>query len=120
MEIARVPYRPDYADGTSLLPVLRDPGTTLARDAIYWHYPHYHHFGGRPGSAIRMGPLKLIEWHEGVLLGQGPAIELFDVVNDPGETRDLSATQPDRAQHLQAQLRAWRDRVRAQQMSVRH
>jgi arylsulfatase A len=119
MEITGTPYRKDYADGVSLMPLLRDPEQRLDRDALYWHYPHYHHFGGRPSSAIRVGSLKLIEWHEGVMLGLGPAVELFDVVNDPGETRDLSASEPQQVQQLLSQLRAWRQATRTLEMTVR-
>jgi arylsulfatase A-like enzyme len=120
MEIAGVPYRKDYADGVSLVPVMRDPAAKIDRPALYWHYPHYHHFGGRPSSAIRMGSLKLIEWHEGARLGLGPAIELFDVVADPGETKDLSSTQAARAKKMQSLLSEWRKRVQAQEMSLRN
>ena len=28
-------------------------GGTLARDALYWHYPHFHPGGSTPHSAIR-------------------------------------------------------------------
>ncbi len=119
MEIAGVPYRKDYADGTSLVPLLRGTVSKLESRALHWHYPHYHHFGGRPSSAIRRGPLKLIEWHEGARLGLGPAIELFDVVADPGETKDLAPSQPEKARALQAELRAWREEVRAQEMALR-
>ena len=119
MEICGVPYRRDYSDGTSLLPLLKGESTTLGRDALYWHYPHYHHFGGRPSSVIRSGQYKLIEWHEGVLVGRGPAVELFDVIADPSETRNLAAVQPERAAALQARLRDWRRRVGAQEMAIR-
>jgi len=30
------------------------------RDASCWHYPHYHGSGETPGSAIRVGDLKLV------------------------------------------------------------
>ncbi len=119
MEIAGAPYRKDYADGTSLLPLLREAAPTLGREAIRWHYPHYHHFGGRPSSAIRSGPYKLIEWHEGTLLNQGPAVELFDVVADTGEQRNLAAEKPDLARRLLADVRAWRAQISAQEMTVR-
>lgn len=119
MEIAGAPWRKDYADGVSLLPLLRGTAPTLGREALHWHYPHYHHFGGRPSSAIRSGPYKLIEWHEGVLLGRGPAVQLFDVVNDIGEQHDLAAARPELARRLQEQLRAWRHRVAALEMTVR-
>jgi arylsulfatase A-like enzyme len=119
MEIAGVPYRKDYADGVSLMPLLSGNATTLARDAIYWHYPHYHHFGGKPGTAIRAGDYKLIEWYEGAMVGLGPAVELFNVVDDIGETRDLAAAQPERAAAMRAKLEAWRTQMNAQRMTVR-
>ncbi|MGH7959690.1 MAG: hypothetical protein ACREH8_22130, partial [Opitutaceae bacterium] len=83
------------------------------------HYPHYHGLGGQPGSSIRAGRFKLIEWHEGALLGSGPAVCLFDVVADPGEAHDLADRKPELAQELRAKLRAWRERVGAQEMTVR-
>lgn len=119
MEIAGVPYRKDYADGVSLLPLLRGTATTLARDAIYWHYPHYHHFGGRPGTAIRSGDYKLIEWYEGSMVGLGPAVELFNVVDDIGETRDLAAAQPERVAAMRAKVHEWRRNLDVQEMTVR-
>ena len=36
--------------------------TSLKREAIYFHYPHYHH--SRPASAVRQGKFKLIQWLE--------------------------------------------------------
>ncbi|MCB1103715.1 MAG: sulfatase [Opitutaceae bacterium] len=118
MEIAGVPYRPDYADGTSLLPLLRGESEQLPRAALYWHYPHYHHFGGRPSSAIRKGDYKLIAWHEGELLDRGPRFELYNVISDPSETKDRSLTQPELAASLYQELLAWRREVGAQEMSV--
>jgi len=120
MEIAGVPYRRDYADGVSLAPLLRDSSATLGREALFWHYPHYHHQGGRPGGAIRAGRYKLIEWFEGTLAHRGPVAELYDLAADPGETRDLVAEQPERVAALRAALAAWRERVGAQTMTVRH
>ena len=40
-------------DGMSLVPVLADSEARLDREAIYFHYPHYHH--SRPAGAIRAG-----------------------------------------------------------------
>jgi uncharacterized sulfatase len=120
MEIAGVTYVPALHDGVSLMPLLRGQATTLGREALYWHYPHYHHLGDfRPGSVIRMGNYKLIEWFEGLLLNKGPTLSLFDVVADPGENNDLAAVEPERAKAMQAKLHAWRASVGAQEMTVR-
>jgi arylsulfatase A-like enzyme len=121
MDVAGVSCDPALHDGLSLMPLLAGKATTLGREALFWHYPHYHHLGDfRPGSVIRMGNYKLIEWYEGALLGRGPAVSLFDVVADPGEAFDLAALQPDRVQAMQARLHQWRRSVDAQEMTVRH
>jgi len=119
MEIAGVAYQPDYHDGASLMPLFTGKATTLGREALYWHYPHYHSLGGKPSSSVRAGRYKLIEWHEGALLGGGPAVSLFDLIEDPGEARDLAGEKPDLASELRAKLRAWRKHVDAQEMKVR-
>lgn len=37
-------------------------GPAPRREALCWHYPHYHN--GMPGGSIRKGDWKLIEWFE--------------------------------------------------------
>ncbi|MFO1447125.1 MAG: sulfatase [Opitutaceae bacterium] len=107
-------------DGTSLLPWLTGQAGHSTRGPLFWHYPHYHHLGDmRPAGAMRDGRFKLIEWYEGALLGRGPVASLFDLEQDPGETRDLAAAQPERTEAMLAQLRQWRRDVGAQEMSVR-
>lgn len=120
MDLTATPHAPGREDGSSLVPILSGTADTLSRDAIFWHYPHYHHLGDlRPGGAVRMGRYKLIEWYEGALLGAGPVASLFDVIDDPGETRDLAAALPDRTAAMLARLRAWRASVGAVEMQVR-
>jgi hypothetical protein len=85
----------------------------LRRDAIYWHYPHYHPGGATPYSAIRQGDWKLIEFFE------DDRVELYHLRDDPGEQHDLAAQQPERADQLRAKLHAWRTEVGAQLPSVR-
>lgn len=100
-----VPLPGQTIDGTSLLPLWRDPATGLARDAIYFHYPHYHH--SRPAGAIRVGPWKLIEFFE------DGRLELYHLGRDLGETTDLSVRFPGRARDMQQRLAAWRESVGA-------
>jgi len=120
MEISGTACEPAMHDGLSLWPILSGKATTLGREALYWHYPHYHHLGDwRPGGAIRMGRYKLIEWYEGTLLGAGPAVSLFDLESDPGENHDLAGAQPERARLMRTKLDAWRKDVGAQEMTVR-
>jgi arylsulfatase A-like enzyme len=95
-------------DGVSLVPLLKNPQHRLKRDALYWHYPHYHGGGATPHSAVRAGDWKLIEFFEEY------RAELYNLKSDIGETRDLAKEQPKRAERLRAQLRRWRRDVGAQ------
>ena len=97
-------------DGRSLVPLLRGTGG-FDREALFWHYPHYGNQGGRPGSAVRAGRWKLIEW-----AGEEHA-DLYDLAADPGETTDLSAREPERVAALRARLAAWREEVGARMPS---
>lgn len=96
-------------DGVSLASLLRT-GTPPQRDSLFWHYPHYSNQGGRPGSAIRAGDWKLIEFLE-----QGRQ-ELYHLKDDPGENRNLIAGKPEQAKELKAKLDAWRREVGARMM----
>ena len=87
-------------DGLSLVELLRDPHTSLGREALYWHLPHYHH--STPASAIRQGDWKLIEFFE------NGAVELYDLSRDLSEQNNLAAAEPARAEALQSALRRWR------------
>jgi uncharacterized sulfatase len=92
-------------DGVSLAGLLRDPSAPLAREALYWHLPHYHH--STPASAIRRGDWKLIEFFE------TGAVELYDLKGDMSEQRNLAAMEPERTQMLQRELSRWRREVGA-------
>jgi arylsulfatase A-like enzyme len=104
---AGLPLRPaQHQDGVSFLPLLQG-ATSLDREALFWHYPHYGNQGGTPGSSIRAGDWKLIEFFE------DGRLELYHLRDDVGELRNLAAHEPQRVRQLHAQLRAWRDRMNA-------
>lgn len=92
-------------DGVSLVPLLKSQ--SLPPRVLYWHYPHYGNQGGAPGGAIRDGDWKLIEWFE------DESLELFNLREDPSETKNLAKEQPDKADRLLAELREWRKDVGA-------
>ncbi len=100
---ARLPDQP--IDGMSLLPLLKDPTATLSRDAIYFHYPHYHH--SRPAGAIRARQWKLIEFFD------DHTLELYNLEDDISEANNLAASRPELIKDLQQKLATWRDRVGA-------
>ncbi|MGB9605030.1 MAG: sulfatase-like hydrolase/transferase, partial [Bryobacteraceae bacterium] len=86
-------------DGVSLIPLLR--GGRIRERPLYWHYPHYSNQGGEPGSAIRLGPWKLIQFY------QHPRRELYNLEKDPGETTNLIDREPQVARRLGALLERW-------------
>ena len=102
-----LPLRPkQHVDGRSLVPLFTESGS-IQRDAIYWHYPHYGNQGGSPGSAIRAGDWKLIEFFE------DGRLELYDLKDDIGEKRNLVARHPERVKTLHEKLQCWREQVGA-------
>jgi len=112
LEIAGVkPDRSQIIDGVSLVPLLRQVGVPQ-REALYWHYPHYSNQGGRPGSAIREGNFKLIEFFEDARQ------ELYNVREDVAEQNDLTRQFPDKAVALHRKLSDWRRQLDAQRMSA--
>ncbi len=107
LDIAGVPLMPEqHVDGVSILPLLQG-GSAIDRDAIYWHYPHYGNQGGTPGSSIRMGDWKLIEFFE------DGRLELYNLRDDIGEERNLTESDPERAASMHKRLVEWREEVSA-------
>jgi arylsulfatase A-like enzyme len=101
LEFAGVPLPAGLAiDGRSLVPLLRG-GSAPARDALFWHYPHYSNQGGFPGGAVRMGDWKLVENHE------DGSVELYHLRDDLGEKRSRAAAEPERVRAMRARLHAW-------------
>lgn len=99
-------------DGENLLPLWRQERTTLTREAIYQHFPGYLGAGGdtfrtMPVSLIHAGDWKLMEFLE------DGRLELYNLREDIGESKNLVATQPERTQELHAKLKAWRAAVNA-------
>lgn len=107
LEATGSPLEPAHqVDGVSLLPLLhRD--TSFRRGPIFWHYPHYGNQGGTPGSSVRDGKWKLIEFFE------DNHSELYDLESDIGETLDLARREPEVRDRLAVVLQEWRTQVEA-------
>jgi arylsulfatase A-like enzyme len=95
-------------DGVSLAPLL-DGATRLQRERLFWHFPGYLEADPASGAwrttpvgAVREGRFKLLEFFE------DDRVELYDLVDDIGERRDLAAAMPERAAELRARLARWR------------
>jgi len=99
-------------DGVSLVPLLRNADATLAREAIYFHFPGY--LEGDTGSwrttpvgAIRAGDWKLVEFFE------DGKLELYNLKEDIGEKNNLAAKLPEKTRELHDKLVAWRKAIDA-------
>jgi arylsulfatase A-like enzyme len=93
---------PNHLDGGSLIPLLEDPmnGKVIRpREELIFHFPHYQ--GDTPHTAIRLGNLKLMHFYE-----DGTDL-LFDLENDPRESRDLASQRADDVQLLKARMDAY-------------
>jgi len=101
-------------DGESLVPLLIRTGS-LRREAIFWHFPVYVQedremkatWKMTPAGAVRQGDWKLIEFFE------DGRLELYNLKDDVGETKNLAGALPDRAKDLERLLAEWRRSVGA-------
>jgi len=99
-------------DGIDLTPVLRDPGHTPDRAALYFHYPHYY-ATTTPVSALRVGHWKLLRYYE------DSRTELYNLAEDLGERQDLAREKLEMTAALIERLEAWWDQMDAQHPSPR-
>ena len=81
-------------DGVSLLPLWEGRPGQREHDYLYFEFQE---LGGR--QAVREGPWKLVHLD---IRTDSPRYELYNLDEDPGETRDLSAERPDVLARLQA------------------
>lgn len=72
-------------DGTSVFPVLTGSGGPL-HDFLYWDYGHVR---GQYKQAVRLGKWKAVR------NGSDRPIELYDLADDPRESRDLAPRHPE-------------------------
>jgi uncharacterized sulfatase len=118
LQTAGLKLTDNTVDGESLIPLLKQTGK-LKRDAIYFHYPHYHNQGIAPAGAVRQGDYKLIEWFEKSIDGTDTpgALELFNLSEDLNEQHNLANLMPQKAAELYNKLKKWRKFVAAQEMT---
>ena len=104
LELAGLPLLPQqHVDGVSLNSLLDGGEQSLDREAIYFHYPHYHHINTMgPAGAVRAGDYKLIEVFE---TGK---VELYNLREDIGESKDLAQQKPQLTAKLTKMLHDWR------------
>ena len=112
LELAGASQPRQAIDGESLVKLLRDADATLQRDAIFQHFPGYLGAGKdswrtTPVSLIHSGGWKLMEFLE------DGRLELYNLAEDIGETKNLADKMPDKAKELHTRLIAWRSKINA-------
>ncbi|MEE3035227.1 MAG: sulfatase [Bacteroidota bacterium] len=98
-------------DGMSLMPRLKGQ-SKIEREDIFWHFPHYHGSLWKPGSAIRSGDWKLVLHYE------SNNSELFNLMEDPKESNDLSLLFNERKQILLKKLNKLKNQTNAKEVSI--
>lgn len=86
-ELAEVPA-PEDTDGVSMVPTLLGKGEQVEHPYLYWEF---HERGGR--IAVRMGKWKGVRYN--VLSKPNAMMELYDLLVDPGETKNLAKENPE-------------------------
>ena len=93
-------------DGVNLLPFIAGKNRGLPHDALYWRLGE--------NMAIRKGDWKLVTALEGRLYDADPnaadylsGVQLYNIANDIGESRNLAAENPAKVKELIAAWYAW-------------
>jgi len=96
LEMARVKAYRQYGgkvDGKSFAPLLKGKSGLSKGRAIFWHSPHYYR-KQTPFSAVRQNDWKLIYHHS------GGRLELYNVIEDISEKRNLGQKHPEKVKAL--------------------
>lgn len=123
---AQAPLPEAELDGANLLPLLTGKTKSVERPRpLVWHFPYYHPERGfetapavigvddfvtsqtRPHSAIREGHHKLLHFYE------DDRLELYNLIADRSESRNLAKAEPALARRLKARLDDYLKRVAA-------
>jgi arylsulfatase A-like enzyme len=106
-------------DGVSLVSLFKGETPNLGNRALYWHFPAYLQsyavtneqrdilFRSRPCSVIRLGDWKLHQYFE------DGGLELYNLRDDIGETRNLAESMNEKTSELLARLEGWREGIGA-------
>ena len=84
---------PDFVDGKSLVPILKDPSASVHAGAIS---QYYRKLGGKKymGYTIRTATHRLVEWRD-FSSGKVTETELYDHQQDPAERNNIADVAPE-------------------------
>ena len=123
-------------DGENLLPLFRGEKISTKRNKIFWHFPGYLDrtvirgrdslFRSRPVTTMRKDDYKIMLYHEEWVLDGGwdnrkenNSIELFNLVNDPGERVNISSSMPLKRDEMIKDLLQWMKDTKAPMATTR-
>jgi arylsulfatase A-like enzyme len=104
LQMAGLPLRPqDHQDGVSFAPLLQGESPTTDR-AFYWYSDRGRRdsTGDRNAAVVRQGDYKLVEFFT------EKRVELYNLRDDVGETRNLIDAEPAVGGRLLADLAQWK------------
>jgi arylsulfatase A-like enzyme len=119
VNLAKAEQPKQVLDGVDLSAHLLGQEKIADRD-LFWHFPVYlqaHHaptdqgqdplFRTRPGSSIRSGDWKLIQYFE------NDEYELYNLASDLSEKNNLANQEPRKVEELKTKLQAWQQQIGA-------
>ena len=103
LDLAGLPLEPkQHLDGISLKPLLDGQKKTLEREALFFHYPHYHHINSMgPSGAVRIGDYKLVIRYE------DSSTELYNLAKDRGELTNLASQSSGMVNRMKKKFDQW-------------
>lgn len=114
LELAGVEPPANYPlDGVSYTRLLLSGGKAdCPQRPLFWHFPGYLGAGQgtwrtTPVGVVRLGDWKLLEFFE------DGHLELYNLREDIGETKNLASENPAKVQELHALLKKWREDIKA-------
>lgn len=101
LALAGVTPQPEWKlDGTNLLPFLTGEDAAAPHDTLFWRFRFPPANPGRYRWAMRQGDWKLVK-------NGKDSLSLYNLDSDIGETKDLSAEQPERVAAMTAAYEQW-------------
>jgi len=98
-----VPGQVQPLDGISLVPLIDGTMKERPRPIGFWHHG---------GNSLEGGPIAWMENRFKLFRPKPGEYQLYDLIADPNETKDLAAERPDDVARLKAALEAWQESVR--------